>query len=447
MPESTNISTQVIEQTKISSNGTTHQQVQLKDPVEEIRSDEVQEILSHVPNWMIRWGITLIFGIIILLVFIAWFIQYPDTVQGQAIITTQQPPVKLISKTEGYIEQLYLKDNVMIEQGQMIAEITNPTSKEAIEYLRTVINQDVIPVTIDTNLVFGEIQNEYNNLIKNIKDYTVLMNDNYYNNSIQHISKQISYNKQLASITREQVELMNQELKNAKAKYQTDSMLYAKDYTSKYEHYKNQTELTNKKNDYTNLKKNVVQYQITVTQYEQQKDELIKQHEEEERTLKTNIESNKKNIKSYIESWQQNYTLVAPITGKLSYITKLTTNQYINSQSALFVVIPDNQDYIAYANITTQGYGKVKEGQKVRIKLNNYPYEEYGQLIGEVKEIAQIPNEDNYQVKIQLPEQLTTSYHQNIKYTPEMQGTTEIITEDLRLLERIFNKFRKVLEK
>ncbi|MCB9336130.1 MAG: HlyD family efflux transporter periplasmic adaptor subunit [Flavobacteriales bacterium] len=446
MPESTNISPQVIEETKISSNGTTHQQVQLKDPVEEIRSDEVQEILSHVPNWMIRWGITLIFGIIILLVFIAWFIQYPDTVQGQAIITTQQPPVKLISKTEGYIENLYIKEHTVVKKGQIIAEITNPTNKEAIEYLRTIINQEVIPTTIDTNLVFGDIQNEYNSLVKNINDYHVLINDNYYNNSLQHTIEQIKYNKQLASITEEQVGLMKQELKNAKAKYQTDSLLYAKEYASKYEHYQNQTELTNKKNDYTNLKKSVVQYQIAVTQYEQQKDELIKQHEEEERTLKTNIENNKKNIKSYIESWQQNYTLISPINGELTYIANLNVNQHIASQSALFAILPKNEDYVAYANISTQGYGKVKEGQKVRIKLDNYPYEEYGQLIGEVKEIAQIPNEDNYQVKIQLPEQLTTSYHQNINYTPEMQGTAEIITEDLRLLERIFNKFRKVFD-
>ena len=46
----------------------------------EIRSDEVQEILSAVPNWMIRWGITLIFGLIIMLVFISWFIKYPDII-------------------------------------------------------------------------------------------------------------------------------------------------------------------------------------------------------------------------------------------------------------------------------------------------------------------------------------------------------------------------------
>jgi hypothetical protein len=82
----------------------------------------------------------------------------------------------------------------------------------------------------------------------------------------------------------------------------------------------------------------------------------------------------------------------------------------------------------------------------VRVKLNNYPYEQFGQLIGEVKEISQVPNGENYQVKIQLNNDLITTYHKKIKYTPEMIGSAEIITKDLRLLERVFNTFRKVFD-
>ena len=35
----------------------------------ELRSEEVQEILTRVPHWMIRWGTVLIFGIILMLFF------------------------------------------------------------------------------------------------------------------------------------------------------------------------------------------------------------------------------------------------------------------------------------------------------------------------------------------------------------------------------------------
>jgi multidrug resistance efflux pump len=107
----------------------------------QIRSDEVQEILSAVPNWMIRWGITLIFGLILMLMFISLFIKYPDVIEGQAIITTTQPPAKLVSKRSGYLEQLYLKDNTSIKKGDIIAEITNPTNKTSIDFLATTLQE------------------------------------------------------------------------------------------------------------------------------------------------------------------------------------------------------------------------------------------------------------------------------------------------------------------
>lgn len=410
----------------------------------EIRSDEIQEILSHMPNWMIRWGVSLISGLILMLVFISWFIKYPDTIQGQAKITTEQPPVKLISKTGGYIENLYFKNNTIVEKGQIIAEITNSTNKEALSYLLKTLDTETL--TLDTNLIFGEIQAEYNSLVKNLQDYNVLVNDNYYQNSLRHVTQQINYNKQLALITKEQLNLMNQELINATEKFKADSSLFAKEVISKYDFYKNQTELNNRKNEYISLKKTYVQYHITVTQNEKERDDLTKRFEEEERNFKNGITSNKKNIKSYIESWQQNFTLVSPMKGKLSYLMNITSNQYITSQLPLFVIIPDNEDYIGYVTIPTEGYGKIKKGQKVRIKLNNYPYQQYGQLIGKIKEISQVPNENNYQIKIQLSNQLITTYHKKIKYTPEMIGSAEIVTKDLRLLERVFNSFRKVFD-
>ena len=98
------------------------------------------------------------------------------------------------------------------------------------------------------------------------------------------------------------------------------------------------------------------------------------------------------------------------------------------------------------------GAPNIAKGQKVRLKLNNYPYQEFGQLIGEVTNISLIPTtisetQNAYFITISLPQDLITTYKKEITFTPEMTGTAEIITEDLRLLDRIFNKFRKVLDK
>ena len=76
----------------------------------EIRSEEVQEILSHVPNWMIRWGNTLFFGLIVMLLFISWFVKYPDVISTQVMVTTSFPPEKIYAKSSGQFETFLTND-------------------------------------------------------------------------------------------------------------------------------------------------------------------------------------------------------------------------------------------------------------------------------------------------------------------------------------------------
>ena len=109
--------------------------------------------------------------------------------------------------------------------------------------------------------------------------------------------------------------------------------------------------------------------------------------------------------------------------------------------------MPSNQAYIGNVKIAPQGYGKIAVGQEVKMKLDNYPYQEYGQLTGTIVSISQISGKEGYFVQVKLSDGLTSTYNKTLSYKPDMAGTAEIITEDLRLLERIFNKFRQVLDK
>lgn len=419
----------------------------------EIRSDEVQEILSAVPNWMIRWGVTLIFGLILMLVFISWFIKYPDVIQGQVILTTEQPPVKLVSKTNGYIEHLYFKDNTTIKKGQTIAQITNPTDKATIDELTILLNNfqleksgKLIPL-LEKIGTLGETQTEFNNLYNNLREYNEITNSNYYYNTVKNINLQIEYNNKLALITKAELDLLKQEINNAKEKFKSDSLLYQKEVISKNEFFINQTEYIGKKEKLFSTEKTYVQHKITVADYLKQKNELKKTNEDKIRSLVTNIKGAIGSIKSYAEAWEQNYTFTSPIDGKLSYLGTITNNQNITAQEPLFAIIPNNQKYVGNIQIPSQGYGKIAKGQKVKIKLDNYPYQEYGQLIGEIESISQIAGKEGYFVQVKLTNGLTSTYKKVLTYKPDMMGSAEIITEDLRLLERIFNKFRKVLDK
>ena len=162
---------------------------------------------------------------------------------------------------------------------------------------------------------------------------------------------------------------------------------------------------------------------------------------------KENIRLNLDEIESSLINWEQGYLLTAPITGELSYLSELNQNQFVNAGQNLFSVVPQNQNYIGNIEIPTQGFGKVKTKQTVKIRLAHYPYNEYGQVDGKVESISLIAKENMYRAKVNLPNGLRSSYKKDLTFKPEMTGTAQIITEDLRLIERVFNSFRKLFDR
>ena len=87
-------------------------------------------------------------------------------------------------------------------------------------------------------------------------------------------------------------------------------------------------------------------------------------------------------------------------------------------------------------------------GQDVNIKLANYPDSQFGIVKGKVKAISLTPDKDgNLLIDIALPNGIETSYNKKITFQQEMSGNADIITEDLRLLERLLYQFRDVFRR
>lgn len=73
-----------------------------------LRSEEVQEILSNPPSWIVRWGITLIFMFTILILILSFAIKYPDFVSAKVLVTTEQPMEKIMARHNGQLEKSLL---------------------------------------------------------------------------------------------------------------------------------------------------------------------------------------------------------------------------------------------------------------------------------------------------------------------------------------------------
>lgn len=101
----------------------------------ELHSEEAQEIMSQIPPVILRYGVMVILGIIILLLVGSATFIYPDTVSTKFTLTTQNPPAYLISKIGGRIESIYVTNGQLVKKGDYIAVMESTAKTEDVLYL------------------------------------------------------------------------------------------------------------------------------------------------------------------------------------------------------------------------------------------------------------------------------------------------------------------------
>ncbi len=84
--------------------------------------------------------------------------------------------------------------------------------------------------------------------------------------------------------------------------------------------------------------------------------------------------------------------------------------------------------------------GKIQEGQTINIKLDNYPYMEYGLIKVKITHLELTKQKNSYCFILNMPDKLTTTYKTTLPYIPQMQGSAEIITKDQRLINKFIKK-------
>src|SRR5580700_1906102 len=84
-------------------------------------SDDIQDIITKVPSWLLRWGITLFFGILLLIVLLSAVIRYPDIVNAPLKIDSPNSPKPVVAKMPGKLVKLLVKENETVTAGQPLA--------------------------------------------------------------------------------------------------------------------------------------------------------------------------------------------------------------------------------------------------------------------------------------------------------------------------------------
>ena len=422
----------------------------------EIRSEEVQDILSKVPHWMVRWGSSLYLGLTILILAISWWVKYPDVIEASVVITSQEPPQKEFARTNGKFDSIYVKDSQLVKKNTLLAVIENTAHTEDVLFLKSVLysldieQKDIIfPINELPILILGDIEPAFASFEDSYTEYE--MNKSLLPFSNESLANEASLNELKVRLQnmRSQYTLNESELKLKKNDLQRNRELLEKGVVSQLDYENKQLEVMNTEKQLKTLGASISQIRESMaTALKNLKGNEISRTREESKLLRKSFQKLNQ-LKKAIKDWEYTYVLKSDIEGKVSFLNYWSKNQTVQMGDLVFTIVPrNNKDYLAKMKVAVQNSGKIKTGQRVNIKLRNYPEAEFGMLEGRVSSISQVPNNDGfYLVDVELPEHLVTSYSKEIEFRQEMSGTGEIITEDLRLLERFFYQFKNVLDR
>jgi multidrug resistance efflux pump len=422
----------------------------------EIRSEEVQEILTKVPNWMIRWGNTLFLFLIVMLLALSWLVKYPDIITSKAIITTEIPPQKEFARVTGKIDTLFVEDAQNVIESETLAIIENTANYSDVFFLKSIVDTIIVqkksfifPIHKLPILFLGDIETGYALFENNYINY--LLNkelDPFSNEAIANKITTSELTRRLNNI-QSQKTLNKKELEFNQIDLERSKSLFNKGVISKKEYETKQIEYLRAERNYKNMTAAISQLREAISNSKRASKGTEISRIREEMSLLKNVIQSFNQLKKSIKDWEMRYVLSSKINGKVSFLNYWSQNQTVNQGDLVFTIIPnENAAFIAKLKTPAQNLGKVKIGQIVNIKLQNYPDYEFGVLKGTVNHISEISTKDGfYTIDVSLPEKLITSYNKEIEFKQEMRGTADIVTEDLRLMQRFFYQFNKIMKR
>ena len=420
----------------------------------ELVNSNVDEVLNKPPTWLIRWGTTVFFLAFVMLIAITWFVEYPDLVGAPLKVVSNNLPKNIVSKTDGNLIKLFVTEGQAVKKGDVLAYLESTASHDEVLELEKTVNQlvqlaqenklnDIQNTEIPQYYNLGELQKSFQAFQQALMASKAAAVNGVFNKKKATIGNEIGSLRRLQENAKSQLQLQEEDLRMALEEAQSQQRLSEKGFVSKLEAKNAMSKYLGKKQAFEQAKGNLENNTISQTQKQQEIFEIEKNVMDQKVALIQSINT----LKSDIEAWKQRYIAVASISGKVNFLTNLQENQIIKAGQELLYILPQGTDYYGEMMVGQYNFGKIKKGQEVIVKFPSYPFQEFGTVRGQISHISDVAKDSVYLVKVQFPQGLKTSSKKDLPFKNGMTASGEIVTENLKLMEKFFYDIRKSLKR
>lgn len=236
--------------------------------------------------------------------------------------------------------------------------------------------------------------------------------------NMEIIKEKIAVSQREKSLLEEQLKRDEKELENKKKRFEDFSSLYKKGLISKIEFDNERERMWNAGFSIQNEKKQIKSQGIQILT--------------QQMSLKAMSEKNK-------------YTrILMPVNGKVIKMNIQHPGQSILSNYNIAIVRPDNSPIVIEAQIKNKDIAFIKEGQIVQIKVDAFPYQQFGTIKGKVKSILpDVTADANFKITIELLKNYFDVKGKEMKVFAGLTVNAEIVTGKIRLMNMILSSGSK----
>lgn len=146
-----------------------------------------------------------------------------------------------------------------------------------------------------------------------------------------------------------------------------------------------------------------------------------------------------------ISGFERRLTLVAPVSGTITELAVLHPGRVIATSEAAVVIAPDDKPLMAAIQIPNASMRSLRPGLRVQMRLDAYPYQDYGDVTGELTRID--PDADaagTYRAWVAIPQPELRGPRGVAPLTTGLLLDAEIVVDRRTVLDFVVRPFRRL---
>ncbi len=408
----------------------------------------MQEIIGAMPSRIWRRGILLVLGLVVLLLVVAHFVRYPDVIEVPVELKVNEV-VNVKAELNGTLESILIGEGENVNKGDALAVFEGGLDYELLLRLKPFLNEvirqntveELIQLNFPSDLDLSFLPGEASKLKLAMTVLQRKFNERRLDQQIVRLNKEKELIQKLSAATEKQIEKLKVETSLAEKNYRDFKNLFDSGAASGIEVDAAHATLLRLEATLESKKANLIQYELDLSGIDTRVEYLKYETENALWEEYLQVQTSCMALELEVQQWMETHVLFVPIDGKIVFPERLMEGQSVDQGNTLFsIILPGaGQDLAAVGPLSGQGTGKVEPGMTVKLRLQAYPYKEFGELSGKVERIGEVSASGFFEIVISFP---NDRKFESMELKPGMQGIARVITEDRSLLERFLEIFR-----